>query len=230
MLFDLFRNLKSSPKPNSLDVVVSFSSIDSETSEGILSEMIKISQESVFQVRSEISNGSLITISLIDSFPKTPSFSIKFFPEKLDWIVFIGVVRDFSLEVIKSERRLRENIKRIDFLLNWFLIFIIILFNFFLLLILLFFFLLFFWLLSFLLSLWLFGFLSFFSFLSFWLFSFWGNLLFFLFNKDKRSIFFLGIPSLSKNILELLGWRNSFIPLSHIGVLRSSFLVEKKSV
>ncbi len=50
MFFPLFWDFSSSPKPNSVNFEVSFNSIDSVSGETILSEVIDVSDMSVFKI------------------------------------------------------------------------------------------------------------------------------------------------------------------------------------
>ena len=144
--------------------------------------------------------------------------------------MFVGVVRDLSLEVIKVEGGLGEEVKRVHFLLNGFLVFLFLVFILlFLLLLFLLLLLLFFRGLGFLLSLlgfldlWLLGFLC---------LGFLGSLLGDLgglLGEGTWGNFLLSVPGLSKDTLEMSSGRNLLIPLNNIGKLTSALLVKQES-
>lgn len=113
----LLRDLSSSPKPGSLDNEVSFFSVNSEDSKGILSEVLEVSNETVFKVAGQIANFSFTLIEFIVGSPETPSFRIKGSPESLEGFSSIFSIDKVSFEVIKHKARLRKIIKWIFLLL-----------------------------------------------------------------------------------------------------------------
>lgn len=56
MIFPLFWNFSSSPKPSSFNDQITLVTIDTQSSESIFSEVIKIPNETVLQVASQISD------------------------------------------------------------------------------------------------------------------------------------------------------------------------------
>ena len=63
-------DLSSSPKPNSVDFVVSFITIDSISSERVFSEaVLKVSDVSVLQVVGQVANNSLSFVLDVLDFP-----------------------------------------------------------------------------------------------------------------------------------------------------------------
>lgn len=59
VVFPFFWDFGSSPKPSTFNDQISFVTIDTQSSESIFSKVIKISNETIFQVASQISNFSL---------------------------------------------------------------------------------------------------------------------------------------------------------------------------
>ena len=186
VLFPFFWDFSTSPEPSSLNNQISFVTINTENTESIFSEVIKISNKSVLQVACEISNFTFSFIKFIVRFPKTPSFRIISSPESIKSGFSIFSINEISLEIVKVEVRFWKRVKRI-FLLNlcsqeWMNIF----------------FLFFFFLFLFLLFLWLIFFGLFFLLLFLWFLFLFGSI------AEVRDELFLTKPSLSKILSENL--------------------------
>ena len=59
MFFPFHWDFSSSPHPDSVDFVVAFNSVDTVSGETVLSEVVNVSNVTVFKVRSQISDNSL---------------------------------------------------------------------------------------------------------------------------------------------------------------------------
>lgn len=201
----LLWDFSSSPEPGALDDQVSFITINSHDSESVLSEVVKISNETVLQVAGQITDFSFTFVELIVGFPDAPSFRVVSSPESLEGFLLVFGVNKVSLEIIENEAGFGESIKRIFFLLflskegvNFFFFFVL-----FLLLLL--------WLLflDFLFGLFFLGF--------FLLFRSVGE----VWNKD-----FLAKPSLSEEIFEVFILHQINKPLSQAWESRSGWFIE----
>ncbi len=58
MFFPFVGDFGSSPEPDSIDVVVSFDSVNTKNAETVFSEMVDVSEITVFQVGSEVADFS----------------------------------------------------------------------------------------------------------------------------------------------------------------------------
>ena len=103
MFFPFFRDFSSSPHPDTVNLVVSFISIDTIGSKGVFSEVINVSKVTVLQVTSKITNNSFSFVFNVADFPETPSIMIKLSPELIKSLFFIGRVTEFSLPVVNVE-------------------------------------------------------------------------------------------------------------------------------
>jgi hypothetical protein len=63
MFFPFHGDFSSSPKPNSVYVVISLNSVNSQNAETIFSKVINVPQIPIFQIRSQISNFSFALVS-----------------------------------------------------------------------------------------------------------------------------------------------------------------------
>lgn len=205
VLFPLIWDFSSSPEPGSLDDKISFNSVNTNSSESIFSKVVKISNETILQIASQISDFSFSFVEFIVRFPKTPSFGVIGSPESLESFLPVFSIDEVSLEVIENETRFRERVKRVFLLLllskegvNIFLFF---------------FFFLFLWLL-------LFGFLLWLLFL--WLFSLLWN------ESEVWDEDFLAKPSLSEESLELLMFHEVDEPFGQAWDSRSSRLIKNQ--
>ncbi len=91
VLFPCLGDFNSSPHENTVYFVVSFLSIDTIDSKAVFSEMlVKISDVSVFQVASQITNNTFSFIFNIVNFPERPSLMIEFRPKFVKSSSFVG--------------------------------------------------------------------------------------------------------------------------------------------
>lgn len=91
VLFPCFRDFSSSPHENTVNFVVSFLSVDTIDSKAVFSEMlVKISDVSVLQVASQITNNSFSFVFNVVNFPERPSLVIEFRPELVKSGSFVG--------------------------------------------------------------------------------------------------------------------------------------------
>ncbi len=237
MLFPFFGNFSSSPEPNSVDFVVSFNTIDSMDSEAIFSEVVNISEMSIFQVVGKISDNTFSFVFDVVDFPKWPTGMIELSPKFLEGGCFVRGIAELSLPIVNVEWRFREQVKRILLLFkldSWVSLFLFIIWSFlFLLVLLLLLLLLLLYFLLFLLLLFLFllFFLLLLLLLLLLLFLFFFLLFLFLLlvvNKFRQK-FFSAEPWPSEKSWNFLVGEKSFIPMNQVRNGCSSFFIEDKS-
>lgn len=84
MIFPEVRNLSSSPKPEPVDLVVALLSVHSVGGQAVLAEVVvQVSEMSVFQVVSQISDNSFTLVFNVLNLPDRPALNVQLSPKLL---------------------------------------------------------------------------------------------------------------------------------------------------